>query len=96
MQEILTAVTYLVSWLICERVIGIENGLVNLLISLGAAVGVYLLMAFKEDGIITKRKKINDHAAIYEKNIGGGQEDIRMADYGCCLHPDTAAGPDDQ
>ncbi|MGD0276275.1 MAG: hypothetical protein ABSB79_09510 [Syntrophales bacterium] len=57
MQEILTAVTYLVSWLICERVIGIENGLINLIISLGAAVGVYLLMAVKEDVMRTKRKK---------------------------------------
>jgi len=47
MQEILTAVTYLVVWLICERVIGIESGLVNLIVSLGAAVGVYILMAVR-------------------------------------------------
>ncbi|HOK06679.1 MAG TPA: hypothetical protein PK836_05380 [Syntrophales bacterium] len=47
MQEILTAVTYLVVWLICQRVIGIESGLVNLIISLSAAVGVYVLMAWK-------------------------------------------------
>jgi hypothetical protein len=48
MQEILTAVTYLVVWLICQRVVGIESGLVNLIISLSAAVGVYILMAVKE------------------------------------------------
>lgn len=48
MQEILTAVTYLVVWLICQRVVGIESGLVNLIISLSAAVGVYVLMAVKE------------------------------------------------
>jgi hypothetical protein len=47
MQEILTAVTYLVVWLICEQVLGIKSGLVNLIISLGAAVGVYILMAAK-------------------------------------------------
>lgn len=47
MQEVLTAVTYLVVWLICGKVIGIESGLTKLLISLGAAVGVYILMAVK-------------------------------------------------
>jgi hypothetical protein len=57
MQEILTAVTYLVSWLICERVIGIESGLINLIISLSAAVGVYLLMAVKEDSFKIRKKK---------------------------------------
>ncbi|MDQ1278621.1 MAG: hypothetical protein QG555_1664 [Thermodesulfobacteriota bacterium] len=48
MQEILTAVIYLVVWLICQRVVGIESGLVNLIISLSAAVGVYILMAVKD------------------------------------------------
>ena len=48
MQEILTAVTYLVVWFICEKVICIESGLTKLLISLGSAVGVYILMAVKE------------------------------------------------
>jgi len=48
MQEILTAVTYLVAWLACEKVFNIESGLVKLLISLGAAVGVYVLIAIKE------------------------------------------------
>lgn len=59
MQEILTAVTYLVVWLICQRVIGIESGLVNLIISLGAAVGVYVLMAVKEHK--DKKKKEAGH-----------------------------------
>ena len=56
MQEILTAVTYLVVWLICEQVIGIKSGLTNLIISLGAAISVYVLMAVRDtkDG---KKKK---------------------------------------
>jgi len=45
MQEILTGVTYLVVWLICERVLQIETGLTNLLISLGWAGGVYDIIA---------------------------------------------------
>jgi hypothetical protein len=45
MQEILTAVTYLVVWLICQRVIDIESGLTTLLISLAAAFSVYVLYA---------------------------------------------------
>ncbi|HYA14075.1 MAG TPA: ATP-binding protein [Syntrophales bacterium] len=48
MQEILTAVTYLVVWLICERVIEIESGFLKLIISVGAAVGVYILIAVRE------------------------------------------------
>jgi hypothetical protein len=59
MQEILTAVTYLVVWLICQRVLGIEDGLVNLIISLSAAVGVYILMAVKE--YRDKKKKGEDN-----------------------------------
>jgi hypothetical protein len=47
-QEILTAVTYLVVWLICQRVIGIESGLTTLLISLTAAVSVYVIIAVKD------------------------------------------------
>ena len=45
MQEILTAVTYLVVWLVCQRIIGIESGLTTLLISLTAAFSVYVLYA---------------------------------------------------
>ncbi len=48
MQEILTAVTYLVVWLACEKVFNIESGLVKLLISLGAAVAVYVFIGVKE------------------------------------------------
>jgi len=48
MQEILTAVTYLVVWLICQRVIGIESGLTTLLISLTAAYRSMLSIALKE------------------------------------------------
>lgn len=48
MQEVLTAVTYLVTWLICQRVIGIESGLVNLIISLTAAIAVYVIIAIRE------------------------------------------------
>lgn len=55
MQEILTAVTYLVVWLICERVIGIESGLFNLIISLTAAVSVYVLIAVRD----SRRQKEN-------------------------------------
>jgi len=48
MQELLTAVTYLVVWLICEWVIKIESGFIKLIISLSASVGVYILIAVKE------------------------------------------------
>ncbi len=56
MQEVLTAVTYLVVWLVCQRVIGIESGLANLIISLTAAIGVYALMAIRD----FKKKKKQD------------------------------------
>ncbi len=48
MQEILTAVTYLVVWFGCEKVLNIESGLTKLFISVGAAVGVYVIMAIKD------------------------------------------------
>ncbi len=47
MHEILTIATYLVAWLICKWVIGIESGLIKLIISLSAAVSVYALIAVK-------------------------------------------------
>ena len=47
MQETLTVITYLVVWLICKKVVGIESGLVTLIISLGAAVSVYVILAIK-------------------------------------------------
>jgi len=54
MQELLTAATYLIVWLICWRVIGIESGLIKLIISLGAAVAVFVLLAVKSH---QKKKK---------------------------------------
>ena len=56
MQEVLTAVTYLVVWLICQRVLEIESGLVNLIVSLAAALGVYVLMAIRD----YKKKKARE------------------------------------
>ena len=47
MQEILTVITYLVVWLICKEVVGIQSGLVTLVISLGAAVSVYVVFAVR-------------------------------------------------
>lgn len=47
MHEILTVATYLVAWLICKWVIGIESGLIKLIVSLSAAVSVYALIAVK-------------------------------------------------
>ncbi|MEA3222754.1 MAG: hypothetical protein U9P49_06275 [Thermodesulfobacteriota bacterium] len=48
MREILTVATYLVAWLVCKWVIGIQSGLVTLLVSLGAAIAIYVLIAIKE------------------------------------------------
>ena len=45
MQEILTVITYLVVWFICKEIFGIQSGLVTLIISLGAAVCIYILSA---------------------------------------------------
>ncbi len=47
MQEILTVVTYLVVWLICRKIFEIQSGLVTLIISLGAAIAVYVIFAAK-------------------------------------------------
>ncbi len=44
MQEILTAATYPIAWFICFYVLKIESGLANLLISLTAAILVYVLI----------------------------------------------------
>jgi len=38
MQEILTAVTYLIVWFFCSYILKIESGLAKLLISLTAAI----------------------------------------------------------
>lgn len=57
MQELLTAATYLIVWLICWRVFGIESGLTKLIISLGAAVSVFVLLAVKDH---QQKKKKDD------------------------------------
>ena len=48
MPELLTAATYLVVWLICWRVIGIESGLIKLILSLGAAIFVFVLLSIRD------------------------------------------------
>jgi hypothetical protein len=48
MPELLTAATYLIVWLICWRVIGIESGLTKLIISLGAAIFVFVFLSVKD------------------------------------------------
>jgi hypothetical protein len=47
MQELLTAVTYLIIWLLCSYVLKIESGLIKLLISLTAAILVYVLIGIR-------------------------------------------------
>lgn len=47
MQELLTAITYPVVWLICSYILKIESGLAKLLISLTAAILVYVLVGMK-------------------------------------------------
>jgi len=57
MQEILTAVTYPVVWLICSYVLKIENGLAKLLISLTAAILVYVLIGIMRSSEENKGNK---------------------------------------
>ena len=47
MQELLTAITYPIVWLVCSYVLNIESGLAKLLISLTAAILVYVLIGIK-------------------------------------------------
>lgn len=47
MQELLTAVTYPVVWLVCSYILKIESDLAKLLISLTAAILVYVLIGIK-------------------------------------------------
>jgi len=47
MQEILTAVTYPIVWLICTYLLKLESGLAKLLISLTAAILVYVLIGMR-------------------------------------------------
>jgi hypothetical protein len=57
MQELLTAVTYPVVWLICSHVLKIESGLAKLLISLTAAILVYVLIGIKKSAHDRKNDK---------------------------------------
>ncbi|MBN1364597.1 MAG: hypothetical protein JW976_07320 [Syntrophaceae bacterium] len=50
MQELLTAITYPVVWLICSYILKIESGLTKLLVSLTAAILVYVLVGIKLSG----------------------------------------------
>lgn len=54
MQELLTAITYPAVWLVCSHILKIESGLAKLLISLTAAILVYVLVGMK---ISQKEKK---------------------------------------
>jgi len=47
MQELLTAITYPVVWLVCSYVLNIQSGLAKLLISLTAAILVYVVAGIK-------------------------------------------------
>jgi hypothetical protein len=47
MQELLTAVTYPIVWLVCSHILKIESDLAKLLISLTAAILVYVLIGIK-------------------------------------------------
>jgi len=60
MQEILTAVTYPIVWLICSYVLKIESGLAKLLISLTAAILVYVLIGIRRSQRENNRDKEND------------------------------------
>lgn len=54
MQELLTAITYPIVWIICAYLLKIESGLAKLLISLTAAILVYVLL-----GIMHANKEKN-------------------------------------
>lgn len=47
MQELLTAVTYPIVWVICAYLLKIESGLAKLMISLTAAILVYVLVGIR-------------------------------------------------
>ncbi len=47
MQELLTAITYPIVWVICAYLLNIESGLAKLLISLTAAILVYVLVGIQ-------------------------------------------------
>jgi zinc transporter ZupT len=57
MQEILSAVTYPIVWLICSYVLKIESGLAKLLISLTASILVYVLIGIMRSSKESKEDK---------------------------------------
>jgi len=57
MQEILTAVTYILAWLICSYLLKIDDGRAKLLISLTAAILVYVLIGIKQSQKENKKDK---------------------------------------
>jgi hypothetical protein len=57
MQEILTAVTYPIVWLICSYVLKMESGLAKLLISLTASILVYVLIGIMRSSKENKEDK---------------------------------------
>ena len=57
MQEILTGVTYPLVWLICSYLLKIESGLAKLLISLTAAILVYVLIGILRSSKESKRDR---------------------------------------
>jgi len=57
MQELLTAVTYPIVWLICSYVLKIESGLAKLLIALTASILVYVLIGIKRSSAVEKSNK---------------------------------------
>ena len=57
MQELLTAVTYPIVWLFCSYILKVESGLAKLLISLTAAILVYVLIGIKLSHIENKKDK---------------------------------------
>jgi len=59
MQELLTAVTYPIVWLVCSYILKIESGLPKLLISLTAAVLVYVLIGIKQSQKDNEKDKKN-------------------------------------
>jgi hypothetical protein len=48
MQEIFTIIAYPVVWLVCTYLFKIESGLAKLLISLTAAILIYVLIGIKQ------------------------------------------------
>jgi zinc transporter ZupT len=61
MQELLTAVTYPIVWLVCSYVLKIESGLIKLLIALTAAILVYVLIGIRRSQKDNDKKQKEDN-----------------------------------